>query len=351
MCFIWQWWWAVVPIIINLVVMIPKEGSESTSVWVVQGCIGVVSGLAAPILIHQAFHGNVKTHRMIAILMASIALSVNFSNALEAVSRMAQNRSESDRILISQRELLSTRSTQLTDLATKLERQTQADPPEAIEALIRRLKLDYLYTRSSGCADATEGDSRQFCKQIESAEIRLSAARKLAEIEQERREIWRKLTSMESAPQAAEPGLEVMAGLTGLDLDSARTLQHGWIAAAIELLCAFMPAYMGTIRNRRKVHSPPERQPPVAAQPPAINPLVEEWATSRLRASRGDTARAKAIQEDFLSWCMACGHTPPKSWQTVLSDGMQAMGFRKAVKTYTFYQDVKFASTQLKVVK
>lgn len=351
MSFIWIWWWAAIPIAINLISVAPQHASEWTPVLAVSVCVGFVSGLSAPILIHRVFHGTPGLWKWLACGMGATALSINLFNALEGTSRLGMARGATDRVLIDQREALSTRSAHLTNTATDLKKQSQGDPPDAIKALIEKLKLDPVYRRSRNCENATVEDSIALCQQIESAKVRLAAAVRLDEVETERRQIWSRLTNMETRPQTSEPGLDAMAATTGLERETLRTLRDVWTAIAVELVCAFMPAFlcMGAPAAREP------RAPPIMSEkhngvPDEVDPLVRRWASERLRKVKGSEIRGGELQNDFAAWCRTHGEGLPKAWKKAASDGLQALGYTKRVGAYTVYQDVKFASIQLKVV-
>lgn len=356
--FIWVWWWAVVPIAINVLSVALDPVPMTPVVMVVNGVIAFVSGLSATVLFYYASLTNYVTRRGTLVTLGVIPLLVNFYNALETSSRLSVTRSDPLRVIIEKRERLGGRDRAIAEQIERLSATTRGDPPEVIEPYIQKLKSDPLYARSKQCSDVTLADSSSTCRSIRDAETRLGAARKIATLEAERAAIWSQLTEIEVAPQTADPGLHTLAQL-GLSVDTklVRAGIDGWIAVMLELICCLMPGILG---SQERTHSPQRsaaaalRAPVAASAPPppelADDDILGLWARERLERSSG-RLQASEIQNDFLAWCRSRNQAMPKNWRTDLGQRLVSLGYHKIRSSRVYYENVQFRQMQLKVVK
>lgn len=341
--YIFKWWWVCIPIAVNIFAHSPSGEVGVTPAWVVHALLSVGFGGAAAICFERAGSALSWATRVPLGVLGVCCTFFNLFNALESVSKMAQDRGDPTRVLIETRTRLQDRDRVLAREAEGLIRQSHNDPSEAIEAHIFKLKAHRLYQRSSQCSDVSQEDSEAHCGQLANAKMQLAAAKKLDRIKTERGKIWSRLTSIESAPRTSEPGLTALANATSYEIDQIRTFRDIMIAILIELF-NLMPMVVSIGRKRRVPAPPPER--------PAVVPdLVGQWASERLRPDGGSELNGKPIQDDFLKWCRTHGHQIPKAWQSTLAKGMVAMGYRRSENPRVTYHGVAFASTQLKIVK
>lgn len=347
---IWIWWWAVVPVAINVLGAALQTGPVTPMIIVVTGVFAVVSGLSAPILFYCASKTRTWAGFVTLVTIGLLAHSINVFNAIEASARLSDRVSDPRRVTIENRDRLTTQSASLQTEIARLRGQTQGDGPEVIRAYIQKLKVDKIYARSRQCQDVTLDDSQALCSTIAGAKMRLGAAEKIERLEVDLKRIWGKLTEIETAPRTEDPGVSILAGfVASVDEHNLRAIIDGWKAIVLELLCSLMPAILSTYF----------RQPPVAQAAAAVafpEPQEEEtpftrWAEHRLRRSDGKV-RAGEAQRSFLEWCEVSGTPPPKSWRTTLPKAMAAMGFERDDKgAYVHYVNVSIVSGNLRIVQ
>ncbi len=221
----------------------------------------------------------------------------------------------------------------LTDARTALDRLDGLRSKEKIQAEIDALKFDKLYSRSSGCQNATAPESRTLCASIASLEGERAQAMDESEIRTARQDAKQKQGAADSALDAADwsqvatatdAGTQGLADSLGWSVSDLRRrlalfysflLEVGGSLGGWILTGGHVPEFPARAANRRESDNKTVPVAPPIIDKPKSKAETDDgpepfttWADQFLVRRKGTFTPAAEMRAAFNSWAIAHGH-------------------------------------------
>jgi hypothetical protein len=132
---------------------------------------------------------------------------------------------------------------QENDLRGELEPIANTRPADVIQADLRRLKQDRVWTQTSACSDATASASREFCKGYHALEAELAGSVQAVRVRADLQRVTTELAKLRAhgAGRESDPQASLLSRLFGLTINDVRSAWSVLFAVLVELGCAFVP--------------------------------------------------------------------------------------------------------------